>query len=36
LLAVAGGLVPRVIGTVRTMVGGPPPQPFLWLLERPG
>ena len=36
LLALAGLLVPRVIGTVRTTTDGPPPQPFLWLLERPG
>jgi hypothetical protein len=36
LMALAGLLVPRFIGTVRTIVGGPPPQPFLWLLERPG
>ncbi len=36
LLALAGLLVPRVVGTVRTTTDGPPPQPFLWLLERPG
>jgi len=36
LLALAGLLVPTVIGTVRTTVAVAAPHPFLCLLERPG